>query len=190
MTAVPPTPAPALVLDDDPRRGTLAAYVGYGLLLMGLFTGGLSGFVAMILAYDRKNQAAPVPATHFVFQLRIFWICFALSLAAGALWIGGLFDILLHAPPPRPMMHDQPDAQLVRIAQGWAQPIQAQTWSYSYDMPITGLRWAANWQICLGVALMTGAVLVGVIGPIFGIVRLAAARPIGLARDQNVEPAP
>jgi len=57
-------------------------------------------------------------------------------------------------------------------------------------MPITGLRWAANWQICLGVALMTGAVLVGVIGPIFGIVRLAAARPIGLARDQNVEPAP
>jgi uncharacterized membrane protein len=190
MTAVPPTPAPAPPYKIDPDRGMLTAFIGYGLLLISVCTGGLSGFIAMILAYDRKGQSGPVPRTHFAFQLRIFWVCFALSLTAGALWIGALFNLLLHPPLPRPMIHPQPDTQMVRIAQAWLQPADVQTWSYHFEASPMALPHSMSLQMALGVAMMTGAVLFSWIGPIFGMIRLAAGRPIGPLPDPVVEPAP
>jgi hypothetical protein len=159
------------------------AFIGYGLLLVSLFTGGLSGFIAMILAYDRKGQSGPVAATHFAFQLKIFWICFALCAAAGALWIGGLFNLLTHPPLPRPVIPGQPDAQLVRIADSWLRPVDAETWSYRFDVAPTRLPAMAALQVRLGLACMAGSVLFSWIAPIYGLTRLAARRPIGRVRD-------
>lgn len=190
MTAVRPTPASAPPTLIDQRRGAATAYVGYGLLLFGLFTGGISAFVAMILAYDRKSQSAPLPATHFAFQIRIFWICFALSLAGGALWLGGALDLLLHQPLPRPVIPGEPDAQMVRLAGRWLWPSSIETWSYNFELhPFRPSR-AASLKMWGGGALFVAAVLISWAGPIFGIARLAAGRPIGHAPDPIVEAAP
>lgn len=183
MTAVPPTLTPAPQAEFDPDRGVLTAYIGYGLLLFSLFTGGVSGFVAMILAYDRKGQSAPVPASHFQFQLKIFWICFALTLSAGALWLGALLSLLGAGPLPHPFMHDQPDAQLVRLAGAWLQPAQAPTWSYGFEALPARAPAATTFQMTAGAVLLAGASLFSWIGPIYGVARLAAGRPIGQLRD-------
>ncbi len=189
MTAVPPTSASAPPALIDQSRGAVSAYLGYGLLLFSLFTGGISAFIAMILAYDRKGQSAPIPATHFTFQLRIFWICFALSLGGGALWLGGAFDLLLHQPLPRPEIHGEPDAQMVRLAVRDLWPASIQTWSYDFQLnPLRPYR-AASLKMWGGVALFAAAALIGWAGPIFGIVRLAAGRPIGHEPDPIVEAA-
>ncbi len=183
MTAVPPTLTPAPQAEFDPDRGVLAAYIGYGLLLISLFTGGVSGFVAMILAYDRKGQSAPIPASHFQFQLKIFWICFALVLSAGALWLGALMSLLGAGALPHPMLRGQPDAQLVRLAGAWPQSAQVQTWSYGFEVHPVRLPAATTFQMTAGAVLLAGATLFSWIGPIYGVARLAAGRPIGQLRD-------
>jgi len=183
MTAVPPTPTPAPQLELDPDRGVLPAFIGYGLLLASLFTGGVSGLIAMILAYDRKAQSGPVPATHFQFQLKIFWICFALTLAAGALCLGALFSLLGSMPLPHPLIHGQPDAQLVRIADAWPRPVEFQTWSYGFEMHPARLPPAAAFQMTVAALMLAGAVLFSWVGPLFGMIRLMAGRPIGQLRD-------
>jgi hypothetical protein len=131
-----------------------------------------------------------VPSTHFAFQLRIFWICFALTAAAGALSIGAMFDLLLHPPLPHPMIHGQPDAQLVQIADRWLRPADAQVWSYGFDFRPVRLPRAVSLQLWIGAAMMTAAVLFSWIGPIFGMLRLAAGRPIGHEPDQIVQAGP
>lgn len=178
MTAVPPTELPEM----DSERGALTAFIGYGLLLASLFTGGVSGFIAMILAYDRAGQCGPVPATHLRFQLKIFWICFALTLAAAALGLGGLFALLRSMPFSHPEFHGQPDAQLVSIADLGPVPATVQTWSYGFELHEGRLPPAVALQMTAGGLMLAGAILFSWIGPIYGIVRLAAGRPIGQLR--------
>jgi|GEM_PF-3133156 hypothetical protein len=181
MTAVPPsdvTPSPLSPI-NVPERGVATAFIVYVLLLISLFTGGLSALLGMILAYDRKAQAGPVTATHFGFQLKIFWICFALSLTAGALWISGLISLLIHTVLPGPALHAQPDAQLVQIAApalGWA---DFQTWTYRSDIRPLRLSGAAGLQFWLGFLCLSTSVLISWTAPIWGILRLAAGLPIG-----------
>jgi uncharacterized membrane protein len=153
-------------------------------LLVSLFTGGVSAFIAVILAYDRKGQAGPVPGSHFAFQLKIFWICFALCLAAGALWIGALFSLIFSHPPlPRPILHGSPDAQLVQAALTWL-PVDVQTWSYRFEVLPWRAPALASGQARLGLACMGSGVLISWIAPIWGLFRLAAGRPIGRLNDR------
>ena len=186
MTAVPPTRTPPSPAEIERLGGLVAAYIGYGLLLFSLFTGGATGLMAMCLAYERKGQSPPLAATHFRFQLKIFWICFALTLAAGALWFGGLLSLLRSTPPPHPIINGQPDAQLVHVADAWLQPAAYPLWSYHFEMHPAHLSAAMAWQVGLGVLLLAGAVLFSWIGPIFGMVRLAQGRPIGQLPDAIV----
>jgi hypothetical protein len=79
---------------------------------------------------------------------------------------------------------------MVRIADQWMRPAELQTWGYNVEVHPVRLRWTANWQLCTGALLMAGAVIVGVVGPIFGIVRLNEGLPIGHTLDQIVQPAP
>jgi hypothetical protein len=182
MTAIPPTEHPQI----GAERGALSAFIGYGLLLVSLFTGGVSGLIAMILAYDRAGQSGPVPATHLRFQLKIFWICFALTLAAGALGIGGLFSLLGSLPLSHPDFHGQPDAQLVRISESGLVPAALQTWSYGFELHEGRAPFAATLQMTASALMLAGAVLFSWIGPIYGIARLAAGRPIGQPRPPVV----
>ena len=183
MTAVPPSVAPEANPPAapyvDPDKGMLTAFIGYGLLLISLFTGGLSSFIALILAYDRKGQSAPTPASHFGFQIKLFWLCFGLSLLAGVLWISAAFTLITHMPAPQPIIHGQPDAQLVSLAEPLFQPVDVETWSYRFGAWPARLPFAVTAQFWLGGLSMTLAVLLSWAGPIWGIIRLAAGRPIG-----------
>ncbi len=183
MTAVPPTTAPELNAPSapsvDPDKGMLTAFISYGLLLISLFTGGLSSFVALIVAYDRKGQSAPVPASHFGFQIKLFWLCFGLSLLSGVLCLSALFTLITHMPPPQPIIHGEPDAQLVSLAAPLLQPVDVETWSYKFGAWPARLPFAVTAQFWLAGLAMTLAVLLSWAGPIWGMLQLAAGRPIG-----------
>ena len=183
MTAVPPTPMPPTQSDIERLGGSLAAYIGYGLLLFSLFTCGVTGLMALILAHDRKGQALPLARTHMQFQIKIFWICFALTLAAGVLWFGGLLGALNSTPLPGPPIHGQPDAQLVHIADDWSRSAAVPMWSFHYDMQPAHVPAAMAVQLTVGALMFAGAVLFSWIAPIFGIIRLASGRPIGQLPD-------
>ncbi|HUO21475.1 MAG TPA: hypothetical protein VMU59_03070 [Caulobacteraceae bacterium] len=184
MTAVPPSPASDPQLQPyapapGPGRGALPAFIAYGLLLVSLFTAGLSGLLAVILAYDRKAQSGPVPATHFAFQIKLFWICFALTFAAGALGVGGVIQYLTHPQPAPQFIHAQPDMQSVRLEGPLVLPVEADTWSYRFAWTPLYLSRGVRLQLWLGGLSFAAAVLASWIGPIFGLLRLAAGQPIG-----------
>jgi uncharacterized membrane protein len=82
----PPT-LPAQREDADRTVGTLvyAAYLASPLTL------GVSALVGALVAAGRRDQAGPVAASHFRFQVWTFWLA-AGAVAAGALWftLGGV----------------------------------------------------------------------------------------------------
>jgi uncharacterized membrane protein len=186
MTAVPPSPASHTAPPFAEPGGRVLAFIGYGLLLVSLFTAGLTALLAAILAYDRKGQSGPLLRSHYAFQLRIFWICFALILAGGALWISALFTALLNAPPVR--IHTEPDAVLISLAYGRPIPIDTGVWTYhwGYAPALMGKAWL---EAVAGSLLALAGVLFSWIGPLYGLVRLASGRPIGDRRAQ-AEPSP
>ena len=64
-------------IEYEPRAGadggrTLAT-VNYALVIAGLFTAGITAFVAAILAYGRRGGATPLVRSHLDWQIRIFW---------------------------------------------------------------------------------------------------------------------
>ena len=189
MTSVPPS-TPIHATDPvEPERGRVAALIGYLLLLVGVFTAGLSSFIAMIIAYDRMGQSDAVARTHFSFQLKIFWICFALSLLAGGLWISGLFAMLTSLPPPV-LHHATPDAVVVRLAEPLFQRADVESWNYDFNWRLGRVPHTARLQMSLGSFAFVAAVLFSWIGPIFGLARLSTGLPIGHRRDQAVKAAP
>lgn len=65
------------------------AYAAYGLMFAAPFVFGLTGLIAVVIAYVRKSDAEPLTATHYGFQIRIFWLAFILAIiAALSLMIG------------------------------------------------------------------------------------------------------
>lgn len=60
------------------------ALVNYGLLFASIFFAGIPGLVAVIIAYAQQNEAPARIKSHLRFQIRIFWVAFALSVAASA----------------------------------------------------------------------------------------------------------
>jgi uncharacterized membrane protein len=74
------------------------AMLGYALLFASIFFAGFPALIAVVIAYSHKDAASRRVASHFDFQLRIFWVAFALSLAAAACGlagvIGGLGEVI------------------------------------------------------------------------------------------------
>jgi uncharacterized membrane protein len=56
------------------------ALVNYGLLFASVFFAGVPALIAVVLAYTQRDQAANAIRSHYNFQIRIFWIAFALTL--------------------------------------------------------------------------------------------------------------
>lgn len=59
----------------------------YGLYLLGVVTGGVSTVVGVIVAYVQKKGAGERACSHYVFQIRTFWLAILWSLALGALML-------------------------------------------------------------------------------------------------------
>jgi uncharacterized membrane protein len=66
------------------------AMVSYGLLFAAIFFAGVPALIAAIIAYTQRDEATPEVRTHYDFQIRIFWIAFAMSIAAGACLLGAV----------------------------------------------------------------------------------------------------
>ena len=90
---VAPTPvAPTPVAMTEDR--VMAAII-YGLYLVG-FCNGLTVFIGLVLAYANLGAAGPKMRSHYIFQIRSFWIS-ALGAFAGGMIValGGLLMVIL-----------------------------------------------------------------------------------------------
>lgn len=67
---------------------TLPAVV-YGLYLLGLVTG-LTVLIGLIVAYVNKGQAGETARTHYIFQIRTFWVGIAWCLIGVLLFALGV----------------------------------------------------------------------------------------------------
>lgn len=84
MTGIHPSNHARLVSED----GKQLALLNYILYFVGFFVG-LTALIGLIIAYVKRPEAADWVQTHFVYQIRTFWI--------GVLWlvIGGITSFVL-----------------------------------------------------------------------------------------------
>jgi uncharacterized membrane protein len=134
------------------------ALVAYGLLAIAVFFAGLPALVAAMIAYSQRRDAPPAIATHYAFQIRIFWVAFAFSLIAStcgiAFLITGIGDL----------MNFLADGGWDRLAAGRMTMAE-----FKVDAVPLGLLGAA-----VGLTAMVGAWLIGC--SIFGFLRLVNQR--------------
>lgn len=64
------------------------AFINYGLLFASIFFAGVPALIAAIIAYSQQDEAPSTVRSHYKFQIRIFWVAFALALAAGISFLG------------------------------------------------------------------------------------------------------
>jgi uncharacterized membrane protein len=163
--------------DDAFARGLV--FLGYGLLILGLPTAGTSALLALVLAYARRDGAGPLIGSHHRFQIRIFWIDFALGAAATILGAAAFADAAWSSLP-RPDLPLPPRGQLVALtplAAGlW--PVDIQVFHYSFGGPV---RWPvrALLEAWGSAALFAMACLWSLGAPLYGALRLASGRPMG-----------
>jgi len=86
-------PAIPQALQDDK---TLPAVV-YALNLAGLVTGGLTSVVAVALAYVSRKGAPEWLQSHYLFQIRTFWLSLLIGLIGGLLSFVGIGFLVLLA---------------------------------------------------------------------------------------------
>lgn len=85
MTNMTSSPDPMPPVSDGGKQLALLNYILY---FVGFFVG-VTVIIGVIIAYLKKSEADPWVHTHFVYQIRTFWI--------GLLWfvIGGLTSFIL-----------------------------------------------------------------------------------------------
>lgn len=177
-------PYAAQVAERPADRGL--AMLGYGLLLLGAPTFGTSAILALILAYARRDGAAPLIASHCRFQIRIFWIGLALAAASAALGMSALTDAARSPPAP---LHIQvsPRAKLISYAAGdaldHATPADVEVFNYSFGERTRVWRTRGILEGCASAVLFAFAGLWGVGAPIYGAARLASGRAMGHSPD-------
>lgn len=73
------------------------ALIVYALLFVAPFFAGVPGLIGVVIAYARRAEVNRCVRKHHSFQIRMFWVAFALSLVIGisALWalINGAGDL-------------------------------------------------------------------------------------------------
>jgi uncharacterized membrane protein len=65
------------------------ALVNYGLLFASIFFAGVPALIAVVIAYAQRDHAGPL-RSHYDFQIRIFWVSFALTLVGVAFAIAAV----------------------------------------------------------------------------------------------------
>jgi uncharacterized membrane protein len=185
MTAYHPAYAPAAPPSALSRGLALLAY---GLLFLGPITFGGSALLGVILAYARRDGAAPLIRSHHRFQIRLFWIALLLFAGSGALGVSAAVQAV-GAPPafsiPRSPKAEiavwRPDAEdsLPEVRGARLQPAQFEAFTDRLDD--RGLYWGvlARNEGYAALALLILAGLWSVLAPLWGAVRLASGRPMG-----------
>jgi uncharacterized membrane protein len=70
------------------------ALINYGLLFASIFFAGLPALIAVIIAYSQRDEAPLAIRSHHDFQIRIFWVGFALTLLAAASVLGAAIGLV------------------------------------------------------------------------------------------------
>ena len=137
------------------------AYINYALLFAAIFFAGVPALIAAIIAYSQKDEAPPPIASHYDFQIRIFWVAFVIAMVAGLCFMGVVIGVAGEI------------FQVTRI-EGWRIPDRVRV--DLSDVVIDKTM----------VALMAGTALFSAIGglwlifaPALGFIKLASARGMG-----------
>jgi uncharacterized membrane protein len=76
----------------SPESSQNLAMIGYGLLFASIFFAGFPSLIAVVIAYSQRDAAPRIVRSHFEYQIRIFWVAFALTLAAAACGLAGVIS--------------------------------------------------------------------------------------------------
>jgi len=137
------------------------AMVNYGLLFAAVFFAGVPALIAVIIAYAQRDNTPPAIRSHHDFQIRIFWVAFSLTLAAGvcflALLLLGLSSLV--------------EFSQVNGIHGW-DTVTLDLSRLTVDGTMIGL-------IVGGIVLSSLSLIWLVAAPAFGFIRLASERGIG-----------
>jgi Predicted membrane protein len=157
-------PAMAVPDDGDRRKAQAArnlAFINYALLFAAVLFAGVPAIAAAVIAYAQRDEAPPRLASHFAFQIRVFWIAFAMAMAAAATFLGAMVKIAAAM------------FEVTRI-EGWNSPdvVRVDLTQVTLDAPLV---------ILLGLTALFAAVggLWLVLAPALGAMRLASGRPMG-----------
>ena len=66
------------------------AMIAYGLLFASIFFAGAPALIAVVIAYSQRREATARVRSHFDFQIRVFWVAFALTLVAASCGLAGV----------------------------------------------------------------------------------------------------
>ena len=80
------------LMGRGPEAARNLALVTYGLLFAAIFFAGIPALIAVIIAYSQRDEAPLAIRSHHDFQIKIFWVAFALTMAAGACGLGALIS--------------------------------------------------------------------------------------------------
>jgi uncharacterized membrane protein len=145
-----------------PEAARNLALVNYGLLFAAIFFAGVPALIAVIIAYSQRDEAPPAVRSHHDFQIKIFWVAFALTMAAGACGLGALISGV---------------GELMEFT-------RANGWDGFSTINIDLSRMAIDGRI---VSLLVAAVVLSLLAgvwliaaPAIGFIRLVSARGIGL----------
>ncbi len=145
-----------------PEAARNLALVNYGLLFAAIFFAGVPALIAVIIAYSQRDEAPPALRSHHDFQIKIFWVAFALTMAAGACGLGALISGV---------------GELMEFT-------RVNGWDGFSNINIDLSRMVIDGRI---VSLMVAAVVLSLLAgvwliaaPAIGFIRLVSARGIGL----------
>ncbi len=137
------------------------AMINYGLLFASIFFAGVPALIAVVIAYTQRDDAPEPIRSHHDFQIRIFWVAFALTLLAAASVLGLAISLV---------------GEMVEISrqQGWTafDQVKIEVSQLTFDGTVILLGAAAalfSLLTCLWLA----------VAPAVGFIRLASAQGMG-----------
>lgn len=140
------------------------AYINYALLFAAIFFAGVPALIAAIIAYSQKDEAPPPIASHYAYQIRIFWVAFVIALAAGLCFLGAIIGVAGEL------------FQVTRI-EGWNTPdrVRIDLSDVTVDRTMIALIAATALFTAIGGLWL-------VFAPALGFIKLASARGMGQSR--------
>lgn len=151
-----------LLMGRGPEAARNLALVNYGLLFAAIFFAGIPALIAVIIAYSQRDEAPLSVRSHHDFQIKIFWVAFALSMAAGACGLAAMLSGI---------------GELMEFTRvnGWDgfSTVRIDLSQMVIDGRIVSLLVAA-----VVLSLLAGVWLIA--APAIGFIRLVSARGIGL----------
>lgn len=149
----------AEIRDNEAARNL--ALVNYGLLFAAVFFAGVPALIAVIIAYSQRDEAPPAIRSHHDFQIRIFWIAFAMTILAGVCGLAAVLHMV---------------GSLVEFTQagGWDgfDTVEIDLSQFSIDGALVAFIVGA-----IVLSLLTALWLIA--APAFGFIRLVSERGIG-----------